>query len=171
MLPLTLHRSVLLLLVIVSLVALGGCLGQFGTEPTNPEDQNTCRDAQVTSVPYPDRPATLTNESVQGFIADLERAYIYNREADEGNVTDISFDPEPDDVTRLKDGWSVRLETGISEYRCVDGALSVGDGYYTARYFLNESAIYRAQDGGDGPVEDPRKYGTRIRTGNATSDR
>jgi hypothetical protein len=169
--PLTLHRSVLLLLVIVSLVALGGCLSQFGTESTNPGDRNTCPDEQVTSVPYPDRPATLTNESVQAFIADLEQAYVYNREADEGNVTNISFDPEPDDVIQLEDGWSLRLETGISEYRCVDGSLSVGDGYYTARYFLNESAIYRAQNGGDGPVGDPRKYGTRIRTSNATNDR
>lgn len=170
MLPLTLHRRGLLLLVIVPVVAFSGCLGQLGTTPTSTEDSNTCPDERVTPVPYPDRPATLTSDSVHAFITDLEQAYVYNREADEGNVTNISFDPEPDNVTRLDDGWVVRIETGVSEYSCTNGTLSVGDGYYTARYFLNESAIYRAQDGGDGPVGDPRKYGTKIRTSNATND-
>lgn len=166
-----LHRSVLLALAVVSVVALGGCLGHLDSDSTGPETETEtdCPKEQVTPVPYPDRPASLTNESVRAFVADLERAYVHTREAD-GEATDLSFDPEPDDVTRMEDGWSVRVETGIATYSCAGGNLAVGDGHYTARYFVNESAVYRAQDAGDGAVPDPRERGKRIRVGDETVD-
>ena len=164
-----LHRSVLLALAVVSLAVLGGCPAHLGAEWSGPETEADCPRERVTSIPYPDRPATLTNESVRAFVADLERAYVHSREA-ERDVTKVSFDPEPDDVTRLDDGWSVRIETGLSTYTCTDGGLAVGDGYYTARYFVNESAVYRVQEGGDGPVPDPRERGDRLRVANVTTD-
>lgn len=140
---------------------LAGCVGQ-STRP----GQDACPDGEVTPIPYPDRPTTLTNESVHRFVADLERAYVYDRESESGTVVSISMDPEPDEVTKVDDGWAVRIETGFSKETCQDGARAVGDGYYTVRYFLNESHIYRAQDGGAGSAPDPREQGTRITTTN-----
>lgn len=163
-----LQRSVLLALAVASLVVLGGCLAHFGVGSSSPETEADCPRERVTPVPYPDRPATLTNESVRAFVADLERAHVLTREA-ERDATKVSFDPEPDDVTRVDDGWSVRVETGLSTYTCTDGSLAVGDGYYTVRYFVNETAVYRVQDGGDGPVPEPREHGERIRVTNETS--
>ena len=162
-----LHRSVLLALAVAALVVLGGCLGHFGAGSSSSGTEADCPRERVTSVPYPDRPATLTNESVRAFVADLERAHVLTREA-EDDATKVSFDPGPDDVTRVDDGWSVRVETGLSTYACTDGSLAVGDGYYTARYFVNETAVYRVQEGGDGSVPDPREHGERIRVGNET---
>lgn len=158
------RRTLLLVFVVLPLIIVSGCLGPLKqTQPSG-----SCTEKRLTPAPYPDRPATLSTESVRTFVADLERAYVYAREASDGDVVNVSFDPEPDEVTRLEDGWSVRIETGFSQYTCLDGSLAVGDGYYTARYFLNESAIYRAQDGGAGPVADPREQGTRIHIANRT---
>ncbi|WP_435176332.1 hypothetical protein [Halorussus sp. AFM4] len=166
----TASRRALLAVAVVSLAILGGCLGQSGGQPSETAERSDCPDDRITPVPYPDPPAELTNESVRAFVADLERAYVYTHETGE-NVTRLAFDPEPDAVTRLADGWSVRVETGLSRYSCADGTFAVGDGYYTARYFLNESVVYRIREGGAGPVADPREHGTRLRVGNATGDR
>ena len=158
------HRLVLAAAVL-SLVVLGSCLAQ--SEPSGEFDR--CRRDPVTAVPYPDRPASLTNESVRTFAANLEEAYVLDRKVRDNGTVEVSFDPQPDEVTELDDGWSVRIDTGLSVYTCTDGSLAVSDGAYVARYFINESAVYRS-DSGSRPVADPRERGVRIRPGNATSN-
>ena len=115
---------------------LTGCLGQ-----STLSGQEACPDGEMTPVSYPERPKSLTNKSVSRFVAELERAHIYSRESELGNVESISMDPQPDEVTQVDDGWIVRIETGFSKETCQDGNRAVGDGYYTARYLLNESHI------------------------------
>lgn len=153
------------------LAGLAGCLSSAPSSTPTLTSSNTptstqagnCPPERVTPLSYPERPVTLSNESVRTFAADLERAYVYSREGGP-DVVDISFDPEPDEVTRVDDGWMVRIETSKSKEVCNDGSLGVGDAHYTARYFINESHIYRADEAFSGPVPDPREEGFLIDT-------
>lgn len=155
--PSTYSRRTVCAVVLPVVATASGCLGgqQSG-------DDTGCPPERVTSRPYPARPETLTEQSVREFVTELERAYVHHREARDGETVSVSFDPEPDEVRRVDGGWSARIETGYSEEVCHDGALAVGDGYYVARYFVDEEAVYRAASGGADSPPDPREEGTRI---------
>ncbi|MFD1512700.1 hypothetical protein [Halomarina rubra] len=147
-----------LVLAVVALLLTSGCLGWSSAAP-----RDDCPDERVTAVPYPDRPATLTNETVRAFVADLEEAYTYGRHAD-GDHVEVAFDPEPDRVDRTGEGWFVTVETAQSTRVCSNGTVGVSDGgERTIRYFVNDSAVFR--DLARSPGEDPREYGVRIRVG------
>jgi len=152
-----------LAIAICVIVVLSGCLGQFASD----ESTSTCSEERLTPVPFPDRPASLTNDSVSAFVATLEEAYLYNQYAGDENITKITFDSEPDTVTRLDDGWLVRIESLFALYDCAGGALGVSDGHHSVSCFINESAVYR--EGGDSPGSDPRDGGIPIRVGNTTT--
>ena len=155
-------RGVIIWLMAVSLVLAGGCQSDGSSRTTSSRCSET-----VTPVPYPERPATLTNDSVRPFVADLERAYQSLRAAPDENITNVTFDPTPDTVTATDDGWLVRIESGYVVYDCAGGGLGVTDGYLYVTYFVNKSAVYRAQ--GDETGIDPRVDGTGIQVSNSST--
>jgi hypothetical protein len=153
------RRRALLRSAMVALCGgLTGCLG--GSDEADSRSQK-CAQSPVTPVSYPDRPESLTNQTVTGYATELERAYQYRRA---GNDTvEIHLGRAAASVNRTETGSLVQMEFGLSVYTCTDGVRSVGDGYYSVRYFINETAVYRAQRGGSGDVPDPREHGERIR--------
>lgn len=76
----------------------------------------------------------------------------------------VSFDPEPESVTRVKSGWEAQIETSLTAYSCPDGSLEHGHRAYTAYYVVDESGVYRVEDGDEGSV-DPREDGTKLPVG------
>lgn len=150
------RRRLLVALVCCSLVTVGGCLGVGESTKT----ESNCPDERVTPVPYPDRPATLTNDSVGTFVSDVERAYLNGEYAD-GNTTSVGVDLDPDRVNRTDDGWVVTVESLFSTHHCVDGSLGVSDGTHRVQYFVNESAVFRLEHGRAN--ETPRGDGMALR--------
>lgn len=147
--------------IVLAVVLASGCVGL----PTATEDE--CRYEPVTPTSYPEIPATLTNESVGQFATEFERARFYERF--EGERVRVSFNARADRVNRTGSGWLVDIDGGFAEYGCNDGVSYVADGIVNARYFVNETAAYRADGVGhpESDVErnatiDPRENGTRV---------
>ncbi len=148
------YRSLAVLLVLV----LGGCLSAGGAGTA---DGHTPTE---TPRPLPDRPDSLTNESAKEFVVAYERAHAWNAIRNP-NTTDLTLNAVTTRVNESGDGYRVHVEMGLSHYQRVDGGKTVGDGYYTAVYFVNDSALLRAQAGGEvRPGPDPRN-GTVLEVG------
>lgn len=63
-------------------------------------------------------------------------------------MIETTVNPVRANVTETAAGYRVRLGAGFSETRCLDGATAVGDGYYAAAYFLNETTVRRVETRG-----------------------
>lgn len=117
---------------------------------------------RVTSVPPPEIPDTLTNESVAAFAEAFERARIY-REYDADMRATIEMGVEANQVNHTDEGWFVHLSGGYTIYDCA----GVADGKTSVQYFVNETAVYREpvpplyRQPSPTPV-DPRVNGTRV---------
>jgi hypothetical protein len=150
------RREYLSVLGVVATGMAAGCLGTRGP----PEH---CPAETITPIEYPERPETLTEESVSSFVAEVERAYMYRDYANDDYVY-VGFDPTPDEVRQVDDGWEARIETSLSGYACDEGEMGHGDGAYTAYYYLNETSVYRI-DNTKTESPDPRANGTKLPVG------
>ena len=147
----SLWKRIFRVVLLVSLIVCSGCLGQSEECPK-----------PVTPSSYPEWPDTLTNQSVSSFVSDIERTYIHNRAVSASRLTNISFNPIPDNITRLDDGYLVRFSTGYTVTACKDGSLSDGVAAYSARYFINDSVVYRVEMDGPNDPALPREQGTQL---------
>lgn len=113
-------------------------------------------DRRLAPKPLPDPPAELTRENVVRFVERYEQAYAWNRELT-NNTIEIAINPVRTAVTNATDaGYVVHLEVGFSKTVLSDGDRMVGDGFYTVNYLVNDTAILRAQAGGQArPGPDP----------------
>ena len=136
-------------------VVLAGCASALPATP-NDATTTTAEPPELTPKPLPDRPGDLTEHRARSFVQSYERAYKWNRERTDDTV-DLTINPVRTRVTREADGFVVHLEVGVTRTVRRDGAETVGDGFYTVNYFINETALMRAQTGGQTrPGPDPR---------------
>lgn len=161
-------RALLVVLAVGTLVAVAGCpvaggvttQQPTGTETPAPvpgtETVDTARDT-LTPQPYPQRPVTLTRTAARQFVTAYERALGWNRRLSDGTVA-LSVSVVRSSIrTDTGSGYVVRVEVGVSRTVRRDGSRTVGDGYYTAAYLVNESTVMRAATGGQArPGPDPR---------------
>lgn len=191
-LPETRMRRIAPALVLVALLLVAGCTSGPGqrstptsepsaTLPTTDEDSTStsatnttnastvwnCNEAfeyhRVTSIPYPEIPDTLTNDSVAAFAEEVERAYFYREHA--GHVANFtSVDSSAVEVNRTDGGWLVYVrDRGYSIHRCYgpDKPGVAMEGTW-AHYFINESAVYRQGNAQNADSEEVRTNGTRV---------
>ena len=142
------------ILTLVAVLAVAGCLTAAGPATDGTADDRT---PTATARPLPERPASLTAESATRFVVAYEQAYAWN-EMRTPNTTDLNLEPVTSWANESRDGYRVHVEVGVSHYqRAEGGGEMVGDGYYTAVYFVNDSALFRARAGGAArPGPDPR---------------
>jgi len=160
--PSTQSRHTLLTVgLVLALVGSSGCLG------AGPLLGGGCEYGRVTATPYPDVPATLTNETVSEFAEGFERARLLERHAGDGR--NLTYRIIADSVNRTGDGWLVHLTGGFVEKGCHGTGSYVADGVVGAQYFVNETAVYRADAYWNSSV-DPRENGTKV-VENPRSDR
>jgi len=126
-----------------------------------------CEYGRVTATPYPDVPATLTNETVSEFAEGFERARLLERHA--GDEKNLTYRISTDSVNRTGDGWLVHLTGGFAEKGCRGTGSYVADGGVGAQYLVTETAVYRADAYWNASV-DPRANGTKV-VENPQSDR
>lgn len=133
---------------LVLMLVVTGCMAGTPTDQPTGDSTTPAEAVPVTPKPLPDQPETLTSENVVQFATAYERAYTWNQEL----TTDtIKMTITPVRVERLNTtdaGYIVHLEVGFSHTFRSDGAKVVGDGFYTANYFINATTILRVQAGG-----------------------
>lgn len=111
----------------------------------------------------PDRPADLNESAAVRYTENFERFYAWNTELRE-NTTDISIHVESSRVVNeTRTGFVVNVEVGFSETRNRDGTETVGSGFYTATYFVNDSVVVRADAAGEHDRGVDLQSGTQIR--------
>lgn len=170
--------EVVLLATIALLLVSSGCLGDPGSRgaaatpdpPIESVPTGPCPTADTVEAPQsplepreiPSRPPTFDNSSVVAFTEDFERAYKWN--TDLRNITtEMTINiVESRILNRTTTGYIVHLEAGTSVTETRDGQRAAGSGYYTANYFVNESTIVRAAEGGEHDPGPDVVNGTRI---------
>ncbi|MFC5972609.1 hypothetical protein ACFPYI_14825 [Halomarina salina] len=115
--------------------------------------------SKITAQQYPDPPSTLTEERVVEFVKRYERAQIINQSA--GDHGSLSVRITVESVSQTDDGWLIQLGGGMSQEGCGDGNSYVSDGIVAAHYFVNETAVYRADTFAE-TAGDPRQNGTKV---------
>lgn len=170
------RRQLLHLLGVAGLLGLAGCSsltadrsGKTGL-PTATKDI----ESRVEVPDCPDKPDTLTRESVVPFAVQFEKAYFTRQILEERDaVTYVQFkqiagvsDDNPDVAVRsAEDGYEVRFSVSVAygyrpAPRTPESAHADLPGY-AATYFLNESLVVRAEARGETPV-DPREVGEQV---------
>lgn len=155
---------------------LAGCLGEGNApaQPTHSPTQSPPVETRVEVPACPDRPASLTYDSVVRYAIQFEKAYTTRVILQENDrVTYVQFkqlagmyDGEPNaEISRVDDGWVVRFSvTPAYGYRPHEGtaeSVHVDPAQYTANYFISATTVYR-QKIGDGTPGDPRQTGTVV---------
>lgn len=142
-------------------MVLAGCTAGPTTDaptgtPTQPATPSPAIEVTITPKPLPEQPETLTRETVVSFVSNFELAYGWNRELTDDTV-ELTLSLQRAEVLEATDGgFVVHLEVGFTKTVRDDGGGMVGDGYYTANYFVNETTTRRAQAGGQvRPGPDP----------------
>jgi hypothetical protein len=160
-------RSRLVLLGLALVLVLAGCTGgsPVGSSPTETMNETStptatttpAGDSPLTPKPLPERPETLTQESVVEFAKSYEQAYKWNQELT-NNTLNMTINPVRSNVLNTTEtGYVVHLEVGFSQTLRSDGDQMAGGGFYTANYFINETTIMRAEAGGQQrPGPNPR---------------
>lgn len=106
-----LHSPLLAALAVT--VVLAGCsglpMGQADSPPAGAGPATETTTPQPTPRPFPDRPTRLDRESVAAFVADCERALVWNeRVAPREGVVGLTFDATAENVTATGE-WTVTL--------------------------------------------------------------
>lgn len=157
MLPRLLSLGLVLVLLVVGCLA-GAPTGPATTDgPTTTDAPTSTEESPLMPKPLPDQPEHPTRENVVEFVREYEQAYKWNQVLADESV-DIAVNPVRAEILNSTDaGFVVHLEVGFSHTFRSDGAKMVGDGFYTANYFINKTTIRRAEAGGQvRPGPDPR---------------
>lgn len=130
------------------MLVVTGCMAGTPTEQPTAATPTSTETVPVTPKPLPDQPENLTSENVVQFAKAYERAYTWNQEFTSDTIK-MNVNPARAELLNTTDaGYIVHLEVGFSHTFRSDGAKVVGDGFYTANYFINETTILRVQAGG-----------------------
>lgn len=158
--------------------SLSGCFSQ-GYTPGEQIDQSTlspadefgdCPDGpdsnQVKIPAWPDKPDSLTRETVKRFVRQYEKAFrargAFPTERDNIKAVHVIGAPSKNDVTRTDGGWLVHFF--VSEpsfvFRSPTPTENSQDSLamFSVSYFVNDDAVFRATQ----QKVDPREEGTEL---------
>lgn len=152
--------------------AVPGCLGPGGNAGAladPPASSGTPSPVVVSGVevpPCPERPTSLTRDSVVRFAIRFERAYLARvtlRETDR-DVVSVDVDVRDPEATATRRGWVVRFAVVGPAYRYrrpeSTGTAHVDPPLTTAHYLVTDAAVYRALSP---ETVAPREHGTPVR--------
>ncbi|MEA5407538.1 hypothetical protein VB773_08150 [Haloarculaceae archaeon H-GB2-1] len=108
---------------------------------------------ELTPRPVPERPATLSRESVRAYAESYERAFTHNHELGR-DVRAISVEILSNRVEQVRDGFSVRLSVHVTTRASAAETPTVvahSDVRYDAHYFVSEHVLRRTETPGDSP--------------------
>lgn len=159
-----LSRRVLVAVLAGVLLLTAGCLlvGQSPNEASVPDPAisqlqveqcptapQSAEESPLDARSAPDSPSDLNESSAISYTENFERFYAWNTELRE-NTTDISINVESSQVVNeTRTGFIVNVEVGFSDTRNRSGTETVGSGFYTATYFINDSVVVRSEAAGE----------------------
>ena len=138
-------------------------------EPTETDDSSSTSDSNFSSepspdtTPFPDRPDTLSGETVIGYAIAYEKAYLQNGVANETSasaeggvvINDIDI-KQATILSESAEGFEARLKYEL-DYTVVneDGDRRTERTSFTVNYFINETTTKRAAAAGNDQPADP----------------
>lgn len=121
--------------------------GEFGYCPAVPDSR------RVEVPPWPDRPDSLTRETVKRFVTRFEEAFrariVLPKGTDNIEAVHVSASATDDDVTRTDEGWLVQFSVSEPDFvlRSPTPTESPHSDppIYPVSYFVSDDAVFRAE--------------------------
>jgi len=143
------------------------------SKPTSDGNNGNCNSSQIirpspkeTSdigpYKYPDKPDSLTPDSVKSYFKSFEVSYSSNALLEETSASSINVEIRDTSITSVDEGFLAHLKVQVMYTVSNDQTpTSTGDKKHTANYFVNSGLIYRAETDS---IEntDPRNHSSKV---------